>query len=62
MTQWVKNVIKRSARHTEQALEQAFVKNKAVFYKKCLSKYDGAELKRLQADLTEEVGLGYIQI
>ena len=54
MTQRVKNVIKRS---TQQALEQAFVKNKTVFHKKCLSKYDEAQLKRLQVDLTEGVDL-----
>ena len=54
MTQRVKNVIKRS---TQQALEQAFVKNKAVFHKKFLSKYDEAWLKRLQVDLTEGVDL-----
>ena len=57
MTPRVKNLIKRSDRPTEQALEQTVFKNKAVFHKKCLSKYDGAGLKRLQADLTEEVGL-----
>ena len=42
MTRRVENIIKRSAQPTEQALEQVFVQNKAVFHKKCLSKYDGA--------------------
>ena len=55
MIQRLENVIKRSAQPTEQTLEQAFVKNKAVFRKRCLCKYDGARLKRLQVDLTEEV-------
>ena len=58
MTGRVKNIINRSA----QLTEQAFIKNKAVFHKKCLFKYDGAQLKRLQMDLTEEVGLVSIQI
>ena len=31
ITQRVESVIKRSAQPSEQALEQAFVKNKAVF-------------------------------
>ena len=51
MTQRVENIIKGSAQPTKQALEQVFVKKK-----------DGAQLKRLQVDLSEEVGLGSIQI
>ena len=55
MTRRVKTLIERS-------LKQAFVKNKAFFHMKCLSKYVGALLKRLQVDLTEEVSLFSIQI
>ena len=40
MAQRVEIVIKTSAQPTKQALEQAFVKSKAVFRKKCLSKND----------------------
>ena len=36
ITRRVENFIKRSAQTTEQALEQVFVKKKAIFHKKCL--------------------------
>lgn len=51
----VENAISGSAQPTEQALEQAFVKSNAIFHKKCLSKCDGEQLRRLQVDLTENV-------
>ena len=58
----VENAISGSDQPTEQALEQAFVKSNAIFHKKCLSKCDGEQLRRLQVDLTENVGLISIQI
>ena len=42
---------------TEQALQTAFVENKAVFHKKSLSKY----LKRRQIDSSEAVSLDLLR-
>ena len=43
----VTKIIGQSSLSSEEALQQAFVENKAIFHKKCIVKYNENHLKRL---------------